>query len=77
MFRVSQPIRCTCRATNLALVGGNFYTLIRLPNDLAVMILGDVSGKGIEAALMFALVKTALYGICLGGRWTGPHGTLP
>ena len=47
-------------STQQALVGGDFYTLIRLPDDRAVMILGDVSGKGIEAASMSALVKTAL-----------------
>ena len=47
-------------ATSSALVGGDFYTLIRLPDDQAVMILGDVSGKGVEAASMSALVKTAL-----------------
>lgn len=47
-------------ATRQALVGGDFYTLMRLPDDQAVMILGDVSGKGIEAASMSALVKTAL-----------------
>ena len=47
-------------ATSQALVGGDFYTLVRLPDDRAVMILGDVSGKGVEAASMSALVKTAL-----------------
>ena len=47
-------------ATRQALVGGDFYTLLRLPDDRAVMILGDVSGKGVEAASMSALVKTAL-----------------
>ena len=47
-------------ATSSALVGGDFYTLVRLPDDRAVMILGDVSGKGIEAASMSSLVKTAL-----------------
>lgn len=47
-------------ATKQALVGGDFYTLIRLPDDRAVMILGDVSGKGVEAASMSSLVKTAL-----------------
>ncbi len=47
-------------ATRSALVGGDFYTLLRLPDDRAVMILGDVSGKGVEAASMSALVKTAL-----------------
>ena len=47
-------------ATKQALVGGDFYALIRLPDDRVVMILGDVSGKGVEAASMSALVKTAL-----------------
>ena len=47
-------------ATSQALVGGDLYTLIRLPSEQAVMILGDVSGKGIEAASMSSLVKTAL-----------------
>lgn len=47
-------------ATKQALVGGDFYTLIRLPDERAVMILGDVSGKGVEAASMSAMAKTAL-----------------
>ncbi|MBE6469142.1 MAG: GAF domain-containing protein [Coriobacteriaceae bacterium] len=47
-------------ATKQALVGGDFYTLIRLPDDRAVMVLGDVSGKGVEAASMSAMAKTAL-----------------
>ena len=55
-------------ATKQALVGGDFYTLIRLPDDRAVMILGDVSGKGVEAASMSALVKTALTAYAWEGR---------
>lgn len=55
-------------ATKQALVGGDFYTLIRLPGDRAVMILGDVSGKGVEAASMSALVKTALTAYAWEGR---------
>ena len=47
-------------ATQQALVGGDFFELIRLPDDRAVMILGDVSGKGVEVASVAALVKTAL-----------------
>ena len=47
-------------ATSQALVGGDLYTLIRLPDERAIMILGDVSGKGIEAASMSSFVKTAL-----------------
>ncbi len=47
-------------ATQSAFVGGDFYDLIRLPKDRACVIMGDVSGKGVEAASVSAAVKTAL-----------------
>lgn len=47
-------------ATASAMVGGDFYDLIRLPNRKACVILGDVSGKGVEAASVSAAVKTAI-----------------
>ena len=47
-------------ATASAFVGGDFYDLIRLPGQRACVIMGDVSGKGIEAASVSAAVKTAL-----------------
>ena len=47
-------------ATQAAFVGGDFYDLIRLPGRRACVILGDVSGKGVEAASVSAAVKTAL-----------------
>ena len=47
-------------ATEAASVGGDFYDLIRLPERKACIILGDVSGKGIEAASVSAAVKAAL-----------------
>lgn len=47
-------------ATKAASVGGDFYDLIRLPGHRACVIMGDVSGKGVEAASVAAAVKTAL-----------------
>ena len=47
-------------ATEDAFVGGDFYDLIRLPQRRACVILGDVSGHGVEAASVSAAVKTAL-----------------
>lgn len=47
-------------ATAAAFVGGDFYDLIRLPDWRACVIMGDVSGKGVEAASVSAAVKTAL-----------------
>ncbi len=47
-------------ATATASVGGDFYDLIRLPDRQACVIMGDVSGKGVEAASVAAAVKTAL-----------------
>ncbi len=47
-------------ATESAFVGGDFYDLIRLPDRHACVIMGDVSGKGVEAASVSAAVRTAL-----------------
>lgn len=47
-------------ATEAADVGGDFYDLVRLPGSRACVIMGDVSGKGVEAASVSAAVKTAL-----------------
>ena len=47
-------------ATEAAYVGGDFYDLVRLPKRHACAIMGDVSGKGVEAASVSSAVKTAL-----------------
>ena len=47
-------------ATATAVIGGDFYDLIRLPDQRSCVIMGDVSGKGVEAASVSAAVRTAL-----------------
>lgn len=47
-------------ATEAAYVGGDFFDLVRLPERHACVVMGDVSGKGVEAASVSSAVKTAL-----------------
>jgi len=47
-------------ATELTDVGGDFYDLFPLPRGRVGIILGDVSGRGIAAADLAALVKNTL-----------------
>ena len=47
-------------ATETAYVGGDFYDLIQLPEHRACIILGDVAGKGVQAASVSAAVRTSL-----------------
>ena len=55
-------------ATADAFVGGDFYSMIKLPGRRACIIMGDVSGKGIEAASISSAVKTALTAYAWEGR---------
>jgi sigma-B regulation protein RsbU (phosphoserine phosphatase) len=41
-------------------VGGDYYDFLELPGDLFSFILGDVSGKGIPAAVLMASIQTLL-----------------
>ncbi|MBE0447204.1 MAG: SpoIIE family protein phosphatase, partial [Actinobacteria bacterium] len=43
-----------------ALVGGDFYDFIQLADGKVAVVIGDVSGKGIEAAAITAMVKYAV-----------------
>lgn len=52
-------------ATKHALIGGDFYDLFLLDKNHLCLVLGDVSGKGIEATTATALVKNVLKAFAL------------
>ncbi|MHB8840655.1 MAG: PAS domain S-box protein [Candidatus Aquicultor sp.] len=47
-------------ATEAAKVGGDFYDLFELEHDKIGIVIGDVSGKGLEAATLTSLVKNTI-----------------
>lgn len=47
-------------ATAQAVVGGDYFDLFALDEGRVVVLIGDISGKGVEAASMASLVKTAI-----------------
>jgi sigma-B regulation protein RsbU (phosphoserine phosphatase) len=58
-------------ASEIARVGGDFYDLIELgPGRIGVLI-GDVSGKGIEASVMTSLVRNTVRAYALDGFSAG------
>ena len=47
-------------------VGGDFCDVFHVPEDRTALVLGDVSGKGISAALLMALIHGAIHSV----SWT-------
>ncbi|MHB8842168.1 MAG: SpoIIE family protein phosphatase, partial [Candidatus Aquicultor sp.] len=47
-------------ATEAARVGGDFYDIFELEHDKVGIIIGDVSGKGLEAAALTSIVKNTI-----------------
>ncbi len=46
------------------LVGGDYFDFIPLPHGLAAIVMGDVSGHGVSAALVTAMAKAAFSILC-------------
>ncbi|NNM92109.1 MAG: serine/threonine-protein phosphatase [Candidatus Eremiobacteraeota bacterium] len=51
-----------------AAVGGDLFDVYRLSNELALILIADVSGKGVDAAVITAFVKFTVRGIALRRR---------
>ncbi len=49
-------------------VGGDFYDVFPLKDGKECVVIGDISGKGISAALFMAMVKTTIRENLLSGR---------
>lgn len=45
-------------------VGGDYYDIVKLDEDRTLFAVGDVSGKGVQAALLMANVQAFLKSIC-------------
>ena len=46
-------------------VGGDFYDIFQIADDDWVVVLGDVCGKGVEAAVVTALVRYTVRALCV------------
>ena len=49
-------------------IGGDFYDFFQLDEHHIGLVIGDVSGKGVSAALFMAITKTLLKAIAMDGR---------
>src|SRR5690606_4710596 len=54
-------------ATEGQVVGGDFYDVVRRPDGTALLIVGDVQGKGIEAAALTSTARHTLRTAALSG----------
>jgi sigma-B regulation protein RsbU (phosphoserine phosphatase) len=49
-------------------VGGDFYDVIKMPDGRTLLLVGDVSGKGVQAATVTGLVRDVLRVLVRDGR---------
>lgn len=53
------------------MIGGDFYDMFRLDDDHLGIVVADVSGKGVPAALFMVLVRTVLLDLAMHGLAPG------
>jgi serine phosphatase RsbU (regulator of sigma subunit) len=49
-------------------VGGDYYDVITLPDGRIAMLVADVSGKGISAAMVMVMARTVFHSVAPGSR---------
>lgn len=59
---------------NRSLVGGDWYEIVRLPFGRTLLVMGDVMGHGVEAAVDMSIYRSAIRDA--GGMDLPPHGIL-
>ena len=53
-------------------VGGDFYDFFLIDDDHLALVMADVSGKGVPAALFMVIAKTIIKNVTLTGKYKGP-----
>ncbi len=53
-------------------VGGDFYDFFLIDDDHLAIVMADVSGKGVPAALFMVIARTIIKNACLSGTHSGP-----
>ena len=56
----AQPPRCDGATLAARTVGGDYYDFFELPGDRIALAVADISGKGVAAALLMAVVQASL-----------------
>jgi hypothetical protein len=64
---VATDIEFAARCVPVWQVGGDLYDVFETAGGETALVLGDVSGKGLSAALLMGLVQGAVRASCLGG----------
>jgi len=65
-FRNAMGIHCYMRPANT--VGGDYYDIIELEDNRIGLVVGDVAGKGMPAALLMALLQGSLRTLLAAGH---------
>ncbi len=53
-------------------VGGDFYDFFFIDNDHLALVVADVSGKGVPAALFMVISKTLIKNVAIAGQYASP-----